>query len=94
MKAKRIKEKLYPATPPNLAPGQVVRIAREMLEMSQNDLSKKSGMTQATISGIEMGKIKIGLERAKILAAALHLHPSVILFGNWEEDKKRYLTAA
>lgn len=76
------------AAPPNLSTGASVRVAREMLEMSQNDLSRITGMSQATISGIEKNRIKLGVERAKVLAVALHVHPAVLLFPDWETEKK------
>jgi transcriptional regulator with XRE-family HTH domain len=67
-----------------LTPGQSVKIAREMLELSQNDLSKITNLPQSTISGIESGKINLGVERAKILARALKVHPAVLVFPDWE----------
>ncbi len=71
-----------------LTPGEAVRLAREFNELSQNALSAKSGLSQATISGIENGKISLGVERAKTLARALKVHPAVLLFPNWDSDKE------
>lgn len=67
----------------SLTPGQSLRIIREMQELSQNDLAEISGLPQSTISGMESGKINIGVERAKTLAIALKVHPAVIVFPNW-----------
>jgi transcriptional regulator with XRE-family HTH domain len=64
--------------------GESVRIIRELQELSQADLSRLTGIPQSTISGIEHDRIKIGVERAKILAGALHCHPAVIVFPGWE----------
>jgi len=64
--------------------GESVRIMRELQELSQNELAELTGIPQSTISGIENDKIKIGVERAKILARALKCHPAVLVFPGWE----------
>lgn len=50
----------------------------------RNELAKISGLPQSTISGMESGRINIGVERAKILAKALRVHPAVIVFPGWD----------
>lgn len=67
-----------------LSPGESVKIARELLGWSQLDLAKKCGIPQSTISGIEGGRISLGVERAKKLAQAMRLHPAVLVFSDWE----------
>lgn len=71
-----------------MSAGESVRVLRELQEMSQADLAKATGIPQPTISGIESGKIKLGVERAKTLARALRCHPAVILFPGWSEEKE------
>jgi transcriptional regulator with XRE-family HTH domain len=66
-----------------VSPGQSLRIIRELQELSQNELAKLSGIPQSTISGMESGRINIGVERAKVLAKALRIHPAVIVFPGW-----------
>jgi len=34
----------------------------------------------------ELGRIKLGVERAKLLAKALNIHPVVILFSDYDHD--------
>ena len=70
-----------------LTPGDSVRVVRELQELSQNDLAKLTGIPQSTISGIEKGRINLGVERAKVLARALKVHPAVLVFPNWEVDE-------
>jgi transcriptional regulator with XRE-family HTH domain len=53
-------------------------------EFSQNQLSKLTGIPQATISAIENDRVRLGVERAKILARALKVHPEVLVFPGWE----------
>ena len=61
---------------------------KKLRELIKNgDLAKLSGLPQSTISGLESGKINIGVERAKVLAKALKVHPAVIVFPGWEKDK-------
>ena len=67
-----------------MTPGQSLRAIRELQELSQNDLAKISGLPQSTISGMESGRINIGVERAKVLAQALRVHPAVIVFPGWK----------
>jgi transcriptional regulator with XRE-family HTH domain len=68
--------------------GESVRVLRELQEMSQANLAQATNIPQSTISGIEHGRIKLGVERAKTLARALKCHPAVILFPNWDVDSK------
>jgi transcriptional regulator with XRE-family HTH domain len=71
-----------------LSPAESVRVAREMLDLSQSDLAKMCGIPQSTISGIESGRIALGAERAKKLARALKVHPAVLLFSDWRIDEE------
>lgn len=66
--------------------GESVRIIRELQGMSQNDLSKASGIPQSTISAIENDRINLGVERAKTLARALECHPAVLVFPGWSME--------
>ncbi len=63
--------------------GESVRIIRELQELSQNDLAERTGIPQATISAIENDRVRLGVERAKILARALKCHPAVLVFPGW-----------
>ncbi len=67
--------------------GESVRILRELQEMSQNQLAEASGISQATISAIENGRVRLGVERAKVLARALKCHPGVLVFPGWTHEE-------
>lgn len=71
----------------HMTPGQSLKTIRELQELSQNALAELSGLPQPTISGMEAGRINIGVERAKVLAKALCVHPAVIVFPGWESEK-------
>ena len=68
----------------NVSIGESVKIIRELQELSQNDLSELTGIAQSTISAIERDRVKLGVERAKVLARALKCHPSVLVFPGWD----------
>jgi transcriptional regulator with XRE-family HTH domain len=68
--------------------GESVRIIRELQELSQAQLSAMTGIPQSTISGIENDRVKIGVERAKVLARALKCHPAVLVFPGWEINEQ------
>jgi len=64
--------------------GESVKIIRELQELSQNELAKLSNIPQSTISAIENDRVKLGVERAKVLADALNCHPAVLVFPGWQ----------
>jgi transcriptional regulator with XRE-family HTH domain len=63
--------------------GESVRIVRELQGLSQNELARRSGISQATISAIENDRVRLGVERAKVLARVLKCHPGVLVFPGW-----------
>lgn len=67
----------------NLSPGEMVRIARELQEMTQGQLSQGSGIDEDTIARIEREDMALDVERAEKLGRALKTHPNVLLRPNW-----------
>lgn len=67
-----------------VSPGESVRIIRELQEMSQNELAELTGIPQSTISAIERDRVNLGVERAKVFARALQVHPAVLVFPGWD----------
>ncbi len=67
-----------------VSPGESVKILRELQELSQNDLANICGIPQSTISAIENDRVRLGVERAKVLARALSCHPAVLVFPGWD----------
>ena len=68
--------------------GESVRIVRELQELTQQELSDLTGIPQATISAIENDRVKLGAERAKVLAQALKCHPAVLVFPGWDVEEQ------
>ncbi len=66
--------------------GASVRILRELQSLSQNELAGLTGIPQSTLSAIENDRVRLGVERAKVLARALRCHPAVLVFPGWEVD--------
>jgi len=71
----------------NVTVGESVRIVRELQGFSQNELAKLTGISQATISAIENDRVRLGVDRAKVIAIALRCHPAVLVFPGWEIGK-------
>lgn len=65
--------------------GESVRIVRELQGLSQNQLAQRTGIPQSTLSAIENDRVRLGVERAKVLARALKCHPAVLVFPGWED---------
>ncbi|MGE5615661.1 MAG: helix-turn-helix domain-containing protein [Bacillota bacterium] len=51
------------------------------------ELAEASGIPQATISAIENDRVRLGVERAKVLARALKCHPGVLVFPGWTHEE-------
>ena len=68
--------------------GESLRIMRELQGFSQGELSRRTKVPQSTISAIEHDKVRLGVERAKVFARALHCHPAVLVFPGWQIDSK------
>lgn len=66
--------------------GESVRILRELQELSQNALAELTGIPQSTLSAIENDKVRLGVERAKVIARALKCHPAVLVFPGWDVE--------
>lgn len=66
-----------------------VRTIRELLKLSQYDLSVITGIPQSIISEIEHGRVNLEVGRVRALARALKCHPAVLVFSAWNiHDKK------
>ena len=72
-----------------LTVGEAVRLTRELQELTQSGLAALTGISQPTLSGIERGRVTLGVERAKTLARALEVHPAVLLFPDWVDESSR-----
>lgn len=65
-----------------MSSGEMLATLRDLQKLTQAELGKLTGMSQANISNLESGRQIIGKERAIVLAKALNVHPAVIMFPN------------
>jgi len=71
----------------HLTPGEALKMIRELQGLTQADLAKITGISQSNISALESNTRKLGRERAIIFAIALRVHPSVLLFPDFDMEK-------
>jgi transcriptional regulator with XRE-family HTH domain len=71
-----------------LTPGMMIREIREKQGFTQAQLAEMTGLKQSTISSLEKDRVTLGIDRAKVLARALRVHPSVLAFPGWDIEKE------
>lgn len=71
----------------SVSPAEMLKTLRELQGLSQAELSKLTKIPQSNLSALETGARQIGRERAIVLAKALKVHPSVILFPDYDIGK-------
>jgi transcriptional regulator with XRE-family HTH domain len=59
--------------------GQVVRRMRDKQGLSQEALAAKAGIHRTYVSSIELGKVRVGLEIAKMVADGLGISLSELI---------------
>ncbi len=65
-------------------PGKSLQLLRELQELTQSELARRTGIAQSNISAFESGSQEMGLKRVKVLAEALGVHPAVIAFPDYD----------
>lgn len=68
----------------HVSPGESLKIIRELQGISQTMLALMVGIPQSNISAIENDVVHLGRERALAFAKALHVHPAVLLFPDFD----------
>lgn len=71
--------------PVGVSLGESVRIIGALQGLSQNRLARRTGIPQTTLSAIENDRMRLDVERARVLARALKCHPAVLAFPGWED---------
>jgi transcriptional regulator with XRE-family HTH domain len=62
-----------------LSLGRAIRVAREKLELSQEDFAERANVHRTYISSVELGKVNVGIEVANSLAGALGIRLSELV---------------
>lgn len=83
---KMIKRKAFVPTKPHskLTSGQVIRMLRDLKGWTQVELAKRSGFKATNLSLLENDRVEIGKRRAEQLAKAFDVHPTIIMFPEYE----------
>lgn len=64
-----------------------IKLFRERLNMSQNELAQKTGYTsRSSIAKIEKGEVDLPLSKIELFALALDTTPSELMGSTWEDD--------
>lgn len=64
-----------------------IKIRREELGLSQEELAKMTGYTdRSSIAKIEKGNVDLPLSKIKLFAKALNTTPSTLMGDTWEND--------
>ena len=66
--------------------GDVIRMLRELKGWTQEKLAALSGVNAKNISLLENNKVDIGKNRAVQIANAFGVHPSIIMFPEYEAE--------
>lgn len=69
-----------------VTPGEAIKMIRELQGLSQNELSVLTGISQSNLSALENDTRQLGRITAITLAKVLHVHPSVLLFPDYQVD--------
>ena len=88
--AKRMLNILEDLVPEKATSAEVLRAFRKREGFSLDDLEQITGIAATNLSAIENGKIEMTKHYAEIFAAALDVHPNVLLYpnGSFVKDKK------
>ena len=67
-----------------LTSGEVIRMLRDLMGWTQEELATRCGISASNISLLEHNKVDIGKKRAELLAKAFGVHPAIIVFPEYE----------
>ena len=67
-------------------PGKVIKAFRINFNITQQELAEVTGIAETNLSAIENDKVEIGVKRAVLIATALGISPSGLLFPNGYES--------
>ena len=67
-----------------LSTGEVISMLRDLKGWTQSELAKRSGISPTNLSLLENDRIEIGKRRVEQLAKAFKVHPTIIMFPEYE----------
>jgi|SRR6185312_1276595 len=90
---KKMMDLLNEIEPKNLSSGQVLRALRKGLELTLKDIEEITDIKEQNLSALENDRMAMTVHYAEILAAALGVHPTDILFPNGKWGKSAEISA-
>lgn len=66
-----------------------VRMFRTRLNMSQEALSRRTGLSRVTIARIEIGDTAKSEDTVALLAQAFGVSPAALVYGRWAFDQEK-----
>lgn len=76
------KELLNELDPTELTPGRLIRSIRKNFSLTLKEIEGLTGIKEPNLSAIENDKMELTKKTAEIIAVALGVHPSSLLFPN------------
>ena len=70
-----------------LTPARMLRVFRELMDLTQKELAEATGIAQSHISSLETGRAALGIERARRLGKALNVHPVALIYPSIMEEQ-------
>lgn len=71
----------------HMSPGEMLKTIRLLQGWTQMELSRLTHVSQSNISAYESDRKQIGREMAITFAKALHVHPAVLMFPDFDINK-------
>ncbi|MBK8574331.1 MAG: helix-turn-helix transcriptional regulator [Elusimicrobia bacterium] len=68
----------------HVSSGTVIRTLRELKGWTQEELSRRCGISATNLSMLENDRVDIGKKRAELIAKAFAIHPAIIMFPEYE----------
>lgn len=85
------KDLLNELDPSELTPGKLIRSIRKNFDLTLKEIEGLTGIKEPNLSAIENDKMELTKKTAEIMAAALGVHPSTLLFPSGTFAKSREL---
>lgn len=79
--------------PSALTTGSLLRSLRKGLNLTLKEVEDISGIKEQNLSALENDRMEMSVYYAEVLAAALGVHPTDILFPNGKWEKSSQITA-
>ena len=76
-----------------LTAGKVLRALRKGVELTLKDVEEITGVKEQNLSALENDRMEMTVHYAEMLAAALGVHPTEILFPNGKWEKTAQISA-